>query len=194
MSKKHYTDYDKPGAPEAFDAAHFGGPVGEFFLRIQEEMLFGLIEPKQATILDVGAGTGRTAIPLAMRGADVVAMDASSQMLRRAKAKAGNVANLHFQVGDARRLPFLSRSFDYVVSFRTLMHFRDWRNVIKEMCRVSRKTVIFDAPPTIGAPALEALFDGVRRLWSPRVQPYRTFFVSELRKELLKNDFELASV
>ena len=103
MSKKHHSDYDKPGAPEEFDAVHFGGPIGEFFLNTQKQMLLKLLNVEKATILDVGTGTGRIAIPLAIRGAYVVAIDASSEMLRRAQQKAGNIPNLRFQVATARQ-------------------------------------------------------------------------------------------
>jgi ubiquinone/menaquinone biosynthesis C-methylase UbiE len=194
MTKRHYTDYDQVGAPEAFDAGHFGGPVGQFFQKSQEELVCKLIAPGEATILDVGTGTGRLAIPLALRGAEVIGVDASREMLRRAKEKAGALSNISFQLADARRLPFSSEAFDYVISFRTLMHFEDWAQVISEMCRVSKRFVIFDAPPTAGVALLERLFNKIRKTLGSNVSPYRTFLQTDLERELTRNDFEVVIV
>ena len=74
------------------------------------------------------------------------------------------------------------------------MHFSDWPNIISEMCRVSRRFIIFDAPPTIGVPILEVLFDRTRQLWCPEIQPYKTFFVWELTRELAKHDFNPVAI
>lgn len=51
-------------------------------------------------------------------------------------------------VGDARKLPFDDDSFDYVVSSDMLEHIskEDREKVIKEMIRVSRKSVLFGFP------------------------------------------------
>lgn len=43
-------------------------------------------------ILELGAGTGRLALPLAAKGAEVVALDASEEMLDRLRAKPGAAA------------------------------------------------------------------------------------------------------
>ena len=190
MSKRHFTDYDRPGAPEAFEAKHFSGSVGQFFQTTQEELVMNMISPHDATILDVGTGTGRLAIPLALRGAEVVGLDASEEMLRRAGEKAGGLPNLEFELGDARQLRFPARSFDYVISFRTLMHFDDWQAVISEMCRVSKHCVIFDAPPTSGVALLEASFNQVRHMLGSSVQPYKTFRLGELKRELHRHGYE----
>lgn len=190
MSKRHFTDYDQPAAPEVFDANHFGGSVGQFFQMSQEKLVMNMISPDNASILDVGTGTGRLAIPLASRGAEVIGLDASEEMLRRAEEKAGGLSNLAFELGDARQLRFAAGSFDYVVSFRTLMHFDDWQTVISEMCRVSRRCIVFDAPPTNGVALLEACFDRLRHALGSSVQPYRTFRLSELKRELHRHGYE----
>lgn len=70
-------------------------------------------------VLDVGCGDGRISAEIARRvpRGTVVGVDASSRMIELASEKSG--PNLHFEVADARTLPY-SREFDLVVSFNAL--------------------------------------------------------------------------
>ena len=70
---------------------------------------------KNTRILDVGCGTGRHSIELTKRGYDVVGIDLSESLLRRAKEKARE-QNLQiiFQKNDARMLTF-SNTFELVI-------------------------------------------------------------------------------
>ena len=52
------------------------------------------------TILEVGCGEGGHAIPLAKRGYNVVGFDLSEAMIRSAKQKSKNIANLNLRVMD----------------------------------------------------------------------------------------------
>lgn len=70
---------------------------------------------KGLKILDVGCGTGRHAIELTRRGYDVMGIDLSEAQIERAKAKAGQEnLDIHFEVQDARNLPFNSE-FDVAI-------------------------------------------------------------------------------
>ncbi len=93
--------------------------------------------PSHASLLDVGAGTGRVAIPIAATGRCVAALDPSREMLAAlaAKASAGSVAAV---VAEGAHLPFASASFEAVVFARVLYLLRDWREVIAEAARVLR--------------------------------------------------------
>ncbi len=62
-------------------------------------------------LLDVACGTGKSFLPFLDRGYEVVACDASPQMVRFAREKAG--ARARIEVCDMRRLPVLG-SFDLV--------------------------------------------------------------------------------
>ena len=70
-------------------------------------------------VLDVGCGDGRITSEIARRVPHgcVVGVDASSNMIELASQKIR--PNLHFDVADARALPF-SNEFDLVVSFNAL--------------------------------------------------------------------------
>jgi len=86
-------------------------------------------------VLDAGCGSGYYAQWLAEQGADVVGIDASSEMLEQARARYGDEAD--FQVADLRGpLPFDDGSFDLVVSQLTLEHVEDWGSPTAEFARV----------------------------------------------------------
>ena len=89
-------------------------------------------------VLDAGTGTGRHALRLAARGARVVAVDFSDQMLAKARAKRG--ADLvRFENHDLTRpLPYLDASFDRVLSALVLEHVPDVTGFLRELGRVTR--------------------------------------------------------
>ena len=70
---------------------------------------------KNTKILDIGCGTGRHSIELAKRGYNVVGIDLSESLLKRAKQKmlAQNL-QINFQKYDARNLPY-SNEFELVI-------------------------------------------------------------------------------
>lgn len=73
-------------------------------------------------ILDVGAGTGRLAITMSKAGAEVVALDASSEMLKILKNKNGKITTV---VGDAEDLPFENNYFDSIIGAFLIVHFKN---------------------------------------------------------------------
>ncbi|MEO1375091.1 MAG: class I SAM-dependent methyltransferase, partial [Cyanobacteria bacterium J06635_10] len=86
------------------------GTIGECDF-IEKEIEYN----KEATILDIGCGTGRHSIELAKRGYSLVGVDLSESMLQGAKQKAAE-QNLQiiFEKHDARKLPYLYK-FDLVI-------------------------------------------------------------------------------
>jgi len=90
------------------------------------------------TVLDVGVGTGRFAAPLQKAGFDVVGIDISRKMMRKAKEK--GVKNLI--LADVRSIPFRDKTFDVTVAVHILHLVTEWRKVLGEILRVTRHAMI----------------------------------------------------
>lgn len=89
----------------------------------------------RARVLEVGAGTGRIAIPLAKHGCRVVAVEPSMEMLARLRDKAPSTDVLGV-VAEGARLPFPASQFDAVVIARLLYLTPDWRAIVDEACHM----------------------------------------------------------
>lgn len=86
-----------------------------------------LLDPRpEEKILDLGCGTGDLTQEISTRGARVIGVDASPQMISRAAEK---YPDLRFEVGDARRLNGFS-GFDAVFSNAVLHWVKEARQVI----------------------------------------------------------------
>ncbi|MSO46589.1 MAG: class I SAM-dependent methyltransferase [Thermoleophilia bacterium] len=96
-------------------------------LEVQEDIGFyvGMALGTETKVVELAAGTGRIAIPLAESGYDVVAVDRSQAMLGllTGKAAAAGVSNrIDARLGDLTR-PGIDGLYDrVVVPFRSLLH------------------------------------------------------------------------
>ncbi|MBO7937709.1 class I SAM-dependent methyltransferase [Streptomyces antibioticus] len=90
-------------------------------------------------VLDVAAGSGNAAIPAAMAGADVVAVDLTPELLdagRQLAAERG--AELEWREGDAEALSFGDGDFDTVMSCVGVMFAPHHQQAADELVRVCR--------------------------------------------------------
>lgn len=119
-----------------------------------------------ARVLDVATGTGDLAVALRERGAEVVGMDFSEEMLVHARRKAPDV---RFEWGNALQLGYDDASFDAATVGFGARNFADLEQGIAEMARVVRpggRVVILEIT-TPQKPPLSLFF----RLWFDRVVP-----------------------
>ena len=105
---------------------------------------FGLEEPQVWAILDdlpagqaldAACGTGRHSARLLTRGHQVIGVDASPDMLVRARV---NVPDVDFREGDLGALPVADNAVDVVVCALALAHLADLAPVYTEFARVLR--------------------------------------------------------
>ena len=97
------------------------------------------------TILDIGCGQGRFAIPLAKRGFSVTCLDISPVMLNIAHDKSKGINNITFFEGNAVDLSqFADRSFDLVLAMDGAISFcgSEAEKALLESCRVTKKKII----------------------------------------------------
>jgi ubiquinone/menaquinone biosynthesis C-methylase UbiE len=104
---------DFSGNASIYDRRH-GAFIPE---RTVSQMLEVAGLPLGSRIIDVGAGTGRAAIPFARRGHSVIAVDASWAMLTSLRRKSDDAGVLAV-VANGAQLPFAAGSFDAVVIAR----------------------------------------------------------------------------
>jgi ubiquinone/menaquinone biosynthesis C-methylase UbiE len=90
------------------------------------------------SVLDVGVGTGRFALPLASRGVKVVGLDLAREMMLRAREKGFADAVM----GSATSMPFRDKAFDAAVMVHLLHLVPDWRAVLGEVRRCVRCTLL----------------------------------------------------
>jgi SAM-dependent methyltransferase len=97
------------------------------------EVLARLVGEGSGSLLDVGCGTGSYTAALAGLGWDVVGLDVSEDMLRRAEARGVRTVQ-----ADAASMPFEDASFDAAVSVFTNTDVDDLAAVGREIARVLR--------------------------------------------------------
>lgn len=90
-----------------------------------------MIEGKK--VLDAGAGTGRLSVKLAAAGAEVTALDISSDMLQKISQKNGEIETV---LGNMEELPFEDNTFDFVFSSMAMVHLKKVDQFLDECYRV----------------------------------------------------------
>jgi len=88
-------------------------------------------------VLDIACGEGYGSSLLASRARSVIGVDPSAESVLHAKAKYPR-SNLHFCMGDCRRIPLRDQSVDLVVSFETLEHISEHEEFLRDIRRVLR--------------------------------------------------------
>ncbi len=194
---KHYSyeAYADPNMAANFDARRFGGPIGQLLLEDQERVLFDALgDLRGRRVLDMATGTGRAALALAKRGANVTGVDASAEMLAVARRRATEHGlSIDFAEGDAHALAFDDRAFDSVVCLRMLMHVPDWRRCLSELCRVADRRLVFDYPALASTAAFQAGWRRMSALAGRSVEAYRVLGDSAIRRELARHGFAVRS-
>jgi SAM-dependent methyltransferase len=200
-----YSVYADPAMAEQFDALRFSGPIGTLIAETQERVLHEFLgEVRGQRVLDVGTGTGRAALALAARGAEVTGIDASASMLGVARRRADTAGlDIAFMTGDAHDLVFAEGSFDASVSLRVLMHAPGWQQCIAELCRVTRSRIVVDFPSATSIAAAQPFLRRAARRArgstapaGPRtdLEAYRVFTVGRIRESFAEHGFQIDRV
>lgn len=131
-------EYYKKTAQQ-YDESHLEGDPEH---RVALAFLDGIVRQRGwGSVLDVGAGTGRTIRYLtdSQPGLHVVGIEPVEELRRVGYAK--GIAEDALRPGDATSIPADAASFDVVCEFAVLHHVREPERVVREMLRVARHAV-----------------------------------------------------
>jgi demethylmenaquinone methyltransferase / 2-methoxy-6-polyprenyl-1,4-benzoquinol methylase len=142
-------------APASVERNHFAqhlfAPLPQRYDRLAEILSFGQngrwrramigrVAPAAGqTVLDVASGTAGVALQMAARGATVVGVDLTEQMLRQGQHNvAGSAAGdrIRLVAGRAEQLPFGDASFDALTFTYLLRYVLDPEATLRELARV----------------------------------------------------------
>lgn len=118
----------------------------------EKEIKDFLPKVKGKDVLDFGCGTGRYAVPLAKKGAKVVAIDFTPAMIRRAKEKAKSAKvldKIKFQQMDIQKYK-PNKKFDLIISMLVQDHIQDIGksiDVISGASKVGTEVIISNVHP-----------------------------------------------
>jgi ubiquinone/menaquinone biosynthesis C-methylase UbiE len=153
----------KAKAAVTYDAAadHFDDEPLAFWERIGRRTVERLALSAGANVLDVGCGTGASALPAAEAVSPngfVIGVDLSSRLLDRARAKATarGITNVEFRLADMTALGYPDSRFDAVVSVLSIFFIPDMEGLVRELWRMVRpggKLAVTTWGPRIFEPA-----------------------------------------
>jgi ubiquinone/menaquinone biosynthesis C-methylase UbiE len=118
---------------------------------IADRIAAALIEqghvPLRGSMLEIGVGTGRIALPLLARGAAVTGVDISPLMVDQLRAKYAALRHaqpdrdwgaLTIEMADMSALPFPDASFDSTVAVHVFHLVPEWKRALDEALRVTK--------------------------------------------------------
>ena len=170
-------------------ARRFSGQVGDWFLRVQEEVTLRMLAPyKEAKILDVGGGHGQLTTALIQHEYQVTVLGSADACKRRVQ-KYVDENRCSFKVGNILDLPYPDQAFDVVVSYRLLPHVTLWKRFLSELTRVAQKAVIVDYPAVQSVNAIAPLLFRLKKRLEGNTRPYTSFRESQLLKVFSAHGF-----
>jgi ubiquinone/menaquinone biosynthesis C-methylase UbiE len=163
----------KAKAAATYDAAadHFDDEPLTFWKRIGRHTVIHLGLPAGANVLDVGCGTGASALPAAQAvgpNGRVLGVDLSAGLLEQARTKATayGLKNVEFRLADMTALGFPDGHFDAVVSVFSIFFVPDMEGLVRELWRMVRpggKLAVTTWGPRIFEPAYSRWLAAVQR-------------------------------
>jgi SAM-dependent methyltransferase len=144
-------------------------------LRVQAEALAGYLSQGDS-VLDVGCGTGYLSAHLQeMYGVRPSAVDVIDF----------REAQIPFRQFDGTSIPFLDKSFDHVVLSEVLHHSHDPMALVKECCRVARRSIILFEDMPDGLLGKLILYLHVRIFARRYHYPFKAASISDYRSALV---------
>ena len=168
------TEPAKLKAATAYNAAsdHFDDEPLGFWKRYGERTVERLALHPGARVLDVGCGTGASALPAADRvgpTGKVIGVDLAERLLEIAQQKAAsrNLGNAEFHFGDMERLGYPDGDFDAVICVFAIFFVPDMAKQLRELWRMvcpGGRLAITTWGPRVLEPAASMFWSAVKEL------------------------------
>jgi SAM-dependent methyltransferase len=173
-------------------ARRFSGAIGAWFLERQAEGVRRLLAPLgQCRILEVGGGHAQLTGSFAAAGHAVTVQGSEPSCAARVRRLFPQVP---FVESPLERLDFEDRSFDVVVTIRTMAHVENPASFLAECARVARRAILIDYPSTRSVNFfVDFLFDWKRSV-EKDTRLYRTFADAEVGSLLASHGLRRAGV
>lgn len=166
MSRQASETIEDAWSAESYDV------IGRHYLPMAARLVRAAGVDAEATVLDIGTGTGNVAITAARRGASVTGLDVTSSMLERARERAAvsGLDGIEWREGSATDLPFETDAFDVTLSALGHMYAQPPSAATEDLLRVTEPggTVAFTAwtpasvYPTVASYVAAALPEAAR--------------------------------
>ena len=172
-------------------ASRFYGEVGAWFLSVQEGAVVDFISSdREVSILDVGGGHLQLAGPLCERGYTLTVRGSAASCRERMDA---NPVTQHcgFIESSPITLPVEDRSYHTVLSFRLFAHYEEWRELVRELCRVADREIIVDLPSTSAFNLFGPLLFKLKKRIEKNTRHWESFKVSEVLEEFQAHGFRV---
>jgi SAM-dependent methyltransferase len=171
-------------------ARRFSGAVGGWFVETQARITLGVLGalPRGASILDVGGGHAQIAPALIEAGYEVTVVGSHPVCSARLEPWI-STGRCRFEVADLRALRYPNASFDAVVCFRLLPHSVSWKGLIRELCRVARRSVVVDYPSVRSANILSSQMFAMKRGIELNTRRFMTFSPREIHRAFADSGF-----
>ncbi|MFO1423619.1 MAG: class I SAM-dependent methyltransferase [Candidatus Competibacteraceae bacterium] len=180
MKLKNHKSYEDFYTQESnvYTARRYKTNYGKLFVALYQEGLIAALFNKakpQIKLLEVACGTGQTTEFLQRLGFNITACDLTSAMMTEAQQRTANQSpNVVFLRANAYQLPFLTETFDILVSTRFLHLFpqHQQKYLIQEFARVlkSNGLLVVDMDNAVA-----------RTLLAPLILPYNLIRYRRLR-------------
>jgi ubiquinone/menaquinone biosynthesis C-methylase UbiE len=166
--------------------------IGEFLFKMAEAKvlkLMGKYVEKNAKVIDVGCGTGRTLMMFRKNGYfNSIGIDVSKKSIE-ACAKKGFIIDKDIFLMDITKSKFKDKEFDVVFAEGLLEHFENFQPVVDKLCKISKRYVLLIQPNHF---SIFRKLEKVYYLLFPRVVVKElTYKVEDFSKSFKKNGFIL---
>lgn len=175
-------------------AGRFAGEVGAWFLEVQARLVLDLLShfPPNATVIDVGGGHAQITPALIQAGYRVVVVGSHPSCGTRLTPWIQG-GRCRFEVADLQALPYEAAAFDVAVCFRLLPHSVDWTALVRELCRVSRRSVVVDYPSIRSVNLISSRLFTLKKRIEKNTRPFMLFHPRQIRGAFQENGFGVAA-